>query len=392
MARGVACLLLLVCCTWGRIVVHPVFPFSFSVEHVANSKVALRFALDLFQNTSLCNQRKQCMHCNATHCVTPFETVLVKTLRATVTLTGFNGFRITRTFVPTPALQHCDFPISLNVFGVMDSVPLGGFLQANVEITGVVEGQRVSVSLVIGDSGPLPFRTFMAETPTLVRHTVDKGGIVTVLWKWPPLQRAGIVPVHLYRVESFPGTTVTCIAPASSGNCTYTTPFVGGGHRFVVTALTLLGPTPTSDPTDPIATASNAPTVVVDGDLVLVSWSPTNDSVVVSVVPAIVESCIPTAPTSCTMPSRAFDPTKTYQFQAVSMRDNVVVAVSPFSTPTNLSQSASISVGAIVGIAVAGTLVLAAAVAAIYLLHRKWTSGSFHRPLDDNTSSLYYKF
>ncbi len=55
--------------------------------------------------------------------------------------------------------------------------------------------------------------------------------------------------------------------------------------------------------------------------------------------------------------------------------------------------SASLSIGAIVGIAIGATILVAAAVLAIYIIHRKWTSGNFHKPLDrEDAGGLYYKF
>ncbi len=55
--------------------------------------------------------------------------------------------------------------------------------------------------------------------------------------------------------------------------------------------------------------------------------------------------------------------------------------------------SGGLSTGAIAGIAVGGILFVGGCVAAVYLLHRKWTSGAFHKGLDsDNPDHLYYKF
>ncbi len=73
--------------------------------------------------------------------------------------------------------------------------------------------------------------------------------------------------------------------------------------------------------------------------------------------------------------------------------DSLLVRASTAGAIVVPTQSSSLSIGAIVGIAIGATMFIAAAGAAIYIIHRKWTSGKFHKPLDQvDGEGLYYKF
>lgn len=114
----------------------------------------------------------------------------------------------------------------------------------------------------------------------------------------------------------------------------------------------------------------------------------------VMAVPSVSHACVAVTASSCSFPLTTFDPFTSYRFRVVTLQDGVVRAVSDMSSPSNFAPEAgAVSVGAIVGIVVGGTLVVVLVVVGVYLLHRKWTSGKFHRALDaEDSAHMYYKF
>lgn len=108
--------------------------------------------------------------------------------------------------------------------------------------------------------------------PTHVRHLVDENGLVTVSWAaaLPSTSSVVLVPVNVFRVESMRGTSFTCIASGHETNCTYSVPFTGGGHRFIVTPVTLLGEGVSSEPSDAIVESATVPQVKRAGNSLIV--------------------------------------------------------------------------------------------------------------------------
>lgn len=360
-------------------------PFMSTIVTVGSS-VVLRFNL-MRLGGSHCLSNGICVDCNTTHCCNLLE--CYDNLSFSLLLRTTGGYIACR--VPLSA-RVCDFPIvsgvgSAHIHSNGNMVPLVQFSTVYLPELNIMNGTTVFFQLERG----LSVIVNMPNSPTDVRYVMDARGMVTVSWKRPTF---GNVPIILYRVESLRGTTSTCIASGSDSSCTYSTPFVGGGHQFVVTPVTLLGVGASSVPSFPISADASAPEVSVLGLFVVVSWSASESDMVfnVTAVPFVRAVCEAVSRTSCRFPHIVFDPTKMYQFQVVSLSlSGDVRSVSTLSSAVTLNQQPTISVGTIVGIVVGGTVVLVLAVLAVYLLHRKWTSGSFHKELEQE-HGMYYKF
>lgn len=361
--------------------------FSTAIVTVAEPRLVLRFTLPRPLG-SYCKDG-QCVQCSKSECCIATTCYNIDTLSFHVQL--WTGGGHLAGLVPATRKQ-CDVPI---VSGASEFVVVGDVLptlQVGVAYhpqVSLVDNNTTSVVL----EGPRGARIDVAlpSGPTDVEYTImDTIGLVTVSWRAPT---SGNVPIMMYRVESLQGTAFVCISRTSP--CKYSTAILGDTYQFMVTPVTLIGTGSPSVPSEAVPVDTSAPQVLVQADVVLIKWAfgKTNLRRVLTAVPSVGVPCKRVSEWSCEYPLAAFDRTKTYQFQVVSLTTaGAIRSLSPLSTASNFNQGAALSVGAIVGIAVGGTCALGVAFMVVYLLHRKWTSGAFHRALDDEKDDMYYKF
>lgn len=200
---------------------------------------------------------------------------------------------------------------------------------------------RVNLNFPWGTGLTRTIRFFPPGPVSNVEFSTTATGLTTVTWAAP--SETSNVPTTVYIVTTLPGGTLQCVSPGDASNCTYPMPFVGGGHRFTVTAQTLIGPGIMSSPSMPIPDGPSVPVVTIrNGEAHIAFNVPLNALGVVSYsvlsIPSVEAVCVFIGATECVFPESKFNPRKNYQFRASILYDTGLRSFSATSDVLTLNQ------------------------------------------------------
>ncbi len=260
----------------------------------------------------------------------------------------------------------------------------------------------------LGGTASRTYIVHIIAPPTVITSGVVLVGQVGMPYTATLAQTGGLAPLFMFSVHS---TTPLPIGLQFNGSSLLGIPFLAGSYSVIFTAQAAFLPLGVNTP---IATGAMVPaavsvTITIHAALTAsyslaagaaIAGTPFSTFVAAtggagSNVFSILNGTLPTGlflnPTTGSISGAASAPPGSYPL--TFLVTDALQARSTVGGVITVASGSGLSIGAIVGIALGATVFVAAAVLAIYIIHRKWTSGQFHKPLDkDDGSGIYYKF